>query len=363
MNRRFWQPAAFVLAFAAFSGSPARAQWGFPGGFGGFGWEGWGVGTVAGDEARGLGMFAAGLGTYNLQTAQADSIDADTVMKWNEYLYQSQRSADVRRRERADRRLARNTEQAEANLARLRDNPTTADIVSGDALNTALSEINDPRIYVKALEGAKAKIGGDKIRIIPFRYNAAAITVSVHQIATGDVPAGLRRPEFAADLQALKSLDEQIIRQVEADQEPDPATVKKLLGAIYAAEEKAVQVLPANSLELKQAQKHLKALHGLVAMIKTPSLDTYLAGVENRPEASLGELIQFMNAFNLRFGAATTPRQREVYTALYPSLDALRDQIAPALAAAAPRRTLGGAVQDFFSWMSFGDLGKSAPKP
>jgi hypothetical protein len=363
MNRRFWQPAALVLTFVAFSGSPARAQWGFPGGFGGFGWEGWGVGTVAGDEARGLGMFAAGLGTYNLQTAKADSIDADTVMRWNEYLYQSQRSADVRRRERADRRLARNSQQAEATQSRLRDNPTTADIFSGDALNVALSEINDPRVYAKALEGGKTRIGGDKVRIIPFRYNAAAITLSVHQLATGEFPAGLRRPEFDSDRQALKSIDEEITAQVEKDQEPDPATVKKLLGAIYAAEEKAVQVLPANSLELKQAQKYLKALHGLVAMLKTPSLDTYLAGVENRPETSVGELLEFMNAFNLRFGAATTPRQREVYTALYPSLDALRDQVAPALAAEAPRRTLGGAVQDFFSRMSFSDLGKSAPKP
>ncbi len=51
----------------------------------------------------------------------------------------------------------------------------------------------------------------------------------------------------------------------------------------------------------------LKALHGLVAMLDTPALDLILAGVEKRPEATLGELLGFMNAFNFRFGPATTP--------------------------------------------------------
>ncbi len=38
---------------------------------------------------------------------------------------------------------------------------------SGDALNVAVDEIDDPRVYGRALEGSKAKIGGETIRNIP----------------------------------------------------------------------------------------------------------------------------------------------------------------------------------------------------
>ena len=55
--------AGTVLCFTS---EPARAQWGYPMGFGPYGWGGWGASTPMGDEAHGLGMFAAGLGQYNL---------------------------------------------------------------------------------------------------------------------------------------------------------------------------------------------------------------------------------------------------------------------------------------------------------
>ena len=187
--------------------------------------------------------------------------------------------------------------------------------------------------------------------------------MGLHQLATGDFPAALRTPEFEAEREALKALDQQITQQVEDDKEPDPATVQKLLGTIYAAEEKAARVLPANGLERKQADKFLKALHGLVVMLKAPSLDPVLAGVDKRPEATLGELLGFMAAFNLRFGPATTPQQREVYRELHPLLVQLRDQVAPALATSAAPKLTGHDVEDFFSVMSYDDLQKKGTKP
>ena len=363
MNRRSWLATALVLSAFAVSDVPAKAQWGFPMGFDAFGWGGWGVGTVAGDEARGLGMFAEGLGFYNKQTAEADAINADTIKRWNEYLYQSQLNADIRRRERAERRIAKNTERAEMSLERLRNSPDARAIHSGDALNVALNDIDDPRVYASALKGANAKISSDQVRAIPFRYNAAAVTVGIHQLATGQMPEGLRSAEFAADRDLLKSLDEEITRQVDENDAPDQATVKKLLAEIYTLEEKATSILPKNSLQLKQAQKYLKSLHGLVAMLKTPSLDTYLAGVEKKPETTLGELLRFMNAFNLRFGPATTAKQREVYASLFPVMDKLRDEVTASVTPTRSMTGMLGAAQDFFSGMSFGDLGKSAPKP
>src|SRR3954467_6430321 len=45
--------------------------------------------TVQGDGLRGLGIFYDGAGRFELNSAQARSIDADTMMRWNQYVYES----------------------------------------------------------------------------------------------------------------------------------------------------------------------------------------------------------------------------------------------------------------------------------
>ena len=70
----------------------ARAQYGYPTGYGGYGWGGWGS-TPQSALARGLGYFNMGRGAYNEQTAVARSINTDTVMRWNQYAYQSHLTA------------------------------------------------------------------------------------------------------------------------------------------------------------------------------------------------------------------------------------------------------------------------------
>ncbi|WP_165073582.1 basic helix-loop-helix domain-containing protein [Paludisphaera rhizosphaerae] len=348
-------------------GVSARAQWGFPGGFGNWGWGGWGGATAAGDQARGLGAFAQGAGFYNKQSAIADSINTDTVIRWNEYVHESQRQANQAYLRRMQRRRENTNLQLDQIRKRLRDNPEPRDVTQGDALNVALEEINDPRVYAKALRAAQVRIGADVIREIPFRYNAAAITVGLHQLATGDRPAPLLRPEFTAHFEAIRSLDQKILDQVEKDDAPDPATVRELLEALYKTEDTALGILPPNSIELKQADRYLKALHGLIAMLKAPNIESFVSGVGKRPDATLGDLLSFMNAFNLRFGVASTPRQREVFNVLYRQLLQLRDEVNPpggfmAAVANAPG-AMSSWVQSFFTGMSYDDLRKAAPRP
>jgi hypothetical protein len=353
----------FVCALWAVQGGMAQAQWGFPGGFGGFCWGGWGVGTAEGDIARGMGLYAQGLGFYEKQTAVARSIDTDTVMRWNQFVHESQMNSNRLRQQRLAGARDRNARLTDEIQKRLRDNPDARDIHRGDALNAALDEIDDPRVYAKALQGAKVKIGGENIRQIPFRYASAAITFSIHELAKGTLPAALRGPEFEADREALEALDQQITEQIADGKDPDPATVEKLLAVIYAAEEKAAKIFPRNSRARNEADRYLKGLHGLAAMLKTSAIEVILAGVENRPDATLGELLNFMTAFNLRFGVASTPQQREIYSTLYPKLVQLRNEIAPALATSAAPKTSGTEAEDFFSVMSDKDLQKKAPKP
>lgn len=325
-----------------------------------------GGGTVEGELARGMGMFAMGLGQYSKHTAVADSINVDTVKRWNRYLHETQLESNRRRREQLTNDRKRTVEAVAATQKRLRDNPEPRDILQGDALNVALDEITDPRVYYRILPASRERVGGATIRAIPFRYGSAAITVGLHQLATESVPPPLQTPEFETDRAAFKRLDQEITKQIAADQEPDPATVKQLLAAIYAAEEKAAKTLRPNSLESKQAERYLKALHGLVVMLKTPAIDDIVAGTEKRTDASLGDLLNFMSAFNLRFGPAVTPPQRQAYTALYLQLVKLRDEAAKVLAGTTPKppAAVDAAVaEDFFSTMTYDDLQKKAPKP
>src|SRR5207253_2378595 len=82
--------AGLTVALGVLS-SGAEAQWFYPRGYGGYGWGGWGEGaTVPGSTAAGFGIFAQGLGAYNLESAQARAIDSDTLGRWNEYLFESQ---------------------------------------------------------------------------------------------------------------------------------------------------------------------------------------------------------------------------------------------------------------------------------
>src|SRR5215213_7963221 len=133
---------SLALFVVAAGGGTCQAQWNYPMGYGAWGWNGWGGGgeTVQGSVAQGLGMFAAGAGVYNEKTAVANSINADTAMRWNQYMWLSQQEANRRYHEKLAREQAGNTKGREEVYNRLRNNPTTRDIARGDALNVALDE-------------------------------------------------------------------------------------------------------------------------------------------------------------------------------------------------------------------------------
>src|SRR4051794_7182986 len=84
---------AFASAFALWPGA-ARAQYGYPVGYGGYGWGGWGASTGQGGIARGLAMFNRGGGFYNVAPGQARSMNVDTAMRWTQYVWGAQQNAN-----------------------------------------------------------------------------------------------------------------------------------------------------------------------------------------------------------------------------------------------------------------------------
>jgi hypothetical protein len=357
-----WLPIlAFVLA--AGHGATAHAQWGYPGAFGMCGWGGWGVDTPEGSLARGMGAYAEGAGFYNKATAIADSINLDTVIRFNEFIYQSNKEANRQYQARQAGQSARTNAELDKIQARLRNSPEQRDVFSGDALNVAVDEIDDPRVYGRSLQGSKVKVASETIRHIPFRYAPGAITISIHRLSQEPPPKGMMIPAFDDDRAAFKTIGQEIRNDLNSSDKPRPENITKARTVINAAEAKAEKLLPRNTRDRNEVDRYLKALHGLIGMLETPAIDLILAGVDKRPQATLGELLAFMDAFNLRFGQATTPRQRTVYQELFPKLVALRDEVAPILAGSTPRQPEATAVADFFSKMDLSDLQKHAPAP
>ena len=72
MLRGLRRAAAAAIALALATGGVTLGPVAYPAGYGGFGWGGWGgAQTAGGDQARGMGVFAAGAGAYNVhQTAE-----------------------------------------------------------------------------------------------------------------------------------------------------------------------------------------------------------------------------------------------------------------------------------------------------
>jgi hypothetical protein len=175
----------------------ARAQYGYPTGYGGYGWGGWGS-TPQSALARGLGYFNMGRGAYNYDTSIARSINADTAIRWNQYAYQSHLEQTRRYHARLQAELARvNTAQAGI-YDRLRNHPETRDITDGDGLNVLLDILLNPATLGSSLRLIKTPLKPEVIRDIPFEVASEGMTLCLNQMTLNDDqwPLALRVDAF-----------------------------------------------------------------------------------------------------------------------------------------------------------------------
>jgi hypothetical protein len=322
IEARSWAIVTVIAMLNA--ATPVRAQYFYPYSYGPWGWQGWGYSNPLAEYARGLGYFAMGQGIYNQETAVARSINVNTAMRLNEYVYQSSLNQGRRYHERKARESADNIATYAAIQDRLRDNPTQADLYSGDALNMALDELSDPRYAYHVSKAATAKVDGSLIRNIPFRNAVEAVTFCLADVGDRRPPEVFQGPAFADDVRTWRTTVQQINKEAEDTGKVSRESVRKLRDVLKSANEK-LKTLPNLSAQARlEGERHIRALLGLSYMLDGPSLDIYLAGVENRHDVTLAKLMDFMQSFNLRFGSAQNPSQREAYSTLYPLLVGLR---------------------------------------
>jgi hypothetical protein len=321
-----------ALALLGLSAPAVDAQfYPYGAGWGGYGFGGWG-GTADGDIARGMGAFVAAEGTYNYDTAVADSINANTLMGVNQYLYNSTLEAGrLERLKMARRKALVDGSQASAQKIadQIRDNPTEADIESGAALNAILDQLSHPSVLSgSSLRMANTKLDSKLVRAIPFRDNTDAVTIALDQLTDEKAwPLPLRDPAFAPERDAyVKAVDDALAEDKEGDL--TPATIAKVRGAIANLSRRVGQVIPKDRQpDHLQATNYIKGLAGFSRMLEKANVDQVLAGLEKIDQTTVGNLIAFMHTYNLRFGPATTPHQRDAYRQLYPIMVNTRDRL------------------------------------
>ena len=319
------------LAIAATTAGGTRAQFYYPGGYGygGSGFGGWGS-TPQGGILRGLGAYAEGEGVYNYDTAVAESVDANTAVRLNQYLWNSEIDARRRYAARQAARLNMNNAQYKAHEYRLRNNPSQGDIDSGAAPNLILEQLTDPKVTSgSTLRMADAKVPASIIREIPFRDETDAITLSLDDLTDPKSwPLSLRSDAFTPEREAYQKAIDDALAEDKDGGTLKPETIVKVRNAVAALARKVEATIPKTQQpDHLQATNYVKGLAGLSRMLERPNVEAVIAQLEKIENTTLGNLVAFMHTYNLRFAPATTPKQVAAYRELYPTMLGQRDKI------------------------------------
>ena len=310
---------------------------------------GWG-GDPAAAYMTGLGSYARGRGVYELDRAKAQAIKADTAIKWNKALRARQRALlEDQKKQEAEEEAKREEKLAQRSL------------VSGATLNALLDQIYDVDPGVGKAGRARAPISPSAIREIPFDWNSEAITACIDELTgTGSaIPPILMDAKYVDERNALHAAVEPALEE-DARGPVSLETRKRIHTAVANLRNKFVKTAAEYEPGYQDGLNYLTTLASLNRMLNDPSMKQFLAELEDGKERTVGDLVTFMNAYNLRFGPATSDRQVEIYTRLVPLLMAIRDELNP------ERRTpssldksgegLRAAAKDAFKEMSWRDV-------
>jgi hypothetical protein len=355
-----------VLGLTVGGVSTTQAQINYPYGYRNYGWGGWGGGY--GSRAAGMGWMAAGAGSYNMQTAEARNINLQTRLQYNEYMYESLVQNQNKLVHEHEKEYQDYRDAADAAQDRLRNHPTQADIVSGEALNVALVELIDPRYAGEVAQAANVPMDGRLIENLRFRNTTEVVSTTLDKLTNAQPHGLLAEPRFAADVQAYRDVCKQINSEIVQSKQVKPATVGKFRDVLKAA---LAKVEPLTDVDINQKIKAVNSLKAMLAMCymfnDVQALDVYLAGVGERKDVKVGDLLGFMQSFNLTFDAAKNPAQNSTYAQVYQILAGLRGEIFGTghgtLPLDPPRtNTQPSDVANFYAGVHTNELNPSVPR-
>jgi hypothetical protein len=361
MIRRLRMLLGFSL-IVLMSGPDARAQWGY----GGWGWGGWGAATPESAALKGAGYYAMGAGMYNLDTAQARNINAQTAMQWNDYVAQVTHESNRIHAMRVHNEFQQNQKLYDAYQQRLRENPGKVEVEDGSALNVALDDLSNPKLGSSALRAAKAPVSASLIAEVPFQNAAERVTLMLDDLRGAvkwpDVFEGER---FAEDKKTFDEVVARARKEAHESNEISPKTLRDANTFVNNLRAKVdAQPLP-DPLDQQEGMKFLTTCSSLLGLLEKPDIQPAILELKKVQDTTIGNLLGFMHAFNLRFGRATTLKEKQAYQQLFQVLDQTRDQIlaeakldSTATAQATPKH-----ASEFFQSLNQARPQQGAPQP
>jgi hypothetical protein len=348
--RRFLLIAMALIALP----QATLAQYGYPYGYGRYGYGGFGGGVNIASNPNasymaGLGSFARGEGVYQVENARAQSINLGTMLKWNKALRARQKELQ------AEQLKTANQQEAERQQRVARFN-----LENGTTLNAMLLQILEFDPGVTKASKANAQVSPAMIREIPFEWDTEAITICIDQLTTRDsIPQILSDSQFLEPRNALRKAIEAAIKE-DAAGSVSEKTAKAASDAVDHFHDSFTRNVQEFSPGYTEASGYFSTVAALVRLLNDPSMKKILAKLEDGKPRTIGDLIAFMNAFNLKFAPATSPRQVAIYEQLAPVMASLQASFGTVQATpAAPTdksKDLQSAAKGAFSGLKWDQL-------
>ena len=314
------------LALLALMGPSALAQMNFigPGS------------TAQGDYLRGVGVASFGMGVYNRQTAEANSINANTEMRLNEYVYACLMNENRMNAEHRDAMVEKNKENYNKIRQRIEQHPEARDVRKGDALNAVLEQLNNPKIQESTSRTVTVPLSVDEVRRIPFKLGAKGVkSFSIARLTAKDKgkwPVAFQDNQFDRDRREFeKALDNALEQQYKGSMQLESIkAVQKTVDNLEFTLEKVVGRI-SDTLYI-EARERLKEMRATVEMLKTQSVEQALGELDRYAGTTVNDLRVFMLRHKLQFADAGNPDERELFPQLYAKLGEQKDRVSVGLA-------------------------------
>jgi hypothetical protein len=297
-----------------------------------------GIGVTApGDNLRGRGQFLRGMAWYELGTARANAIQAEAVFEWNRAVradYEGYLNARANhlatRRSLSNEREADAIERMKQVRRRWREQPTTDDVRSGNALNALASDLAAPSITVDHWRSVPVALPPEiTIQALSFRFTDASgrkfkgsglpSLVALGRMKGEHWPISLRRPDLDPERAHYKRA---VTRVTELCVQKKPVQARDfeyVRDALDALRSKVVATVPMSGGQQKQAIAHLDLIDRATRFLLDHEIaEELIRDVEMHRAKTVGELLAFMKKYRLLFAEAEeNPDVWSVYKSLY----------------------------------------------
>jgi len=281
---------------------------------------------------RGIGIWYNDPGNV-VADAIATSINADTLMRSNEYVYACYKNAVLERTQRLRDRRHLIKETQEATLKRLRENPEQRDVDQGDALNVIMMDLLNPKGSISDLRSISAELDVRTIQRIPFAFRGQGVRISLRRlhVSDGDWPTLFNDDAFHVERKRYAEAVEQALEENLRLGLLKPATilrVSKAVQDIKARVQTVIQQKPDLQRFAAGASTFIGQLEKAAAILDRKVVTDVIADLDRFSGTTLADLLEFMRNYHLMFAPADNPEERRVYAALFEQLNKQRREYA-----------------------------------